>query len=405
MTPHWLRRFSNLASTYVIRGMAVATVSVGLAAAQAQTTVQQLQVLYTFTGGTDGGNPEAGLIRDSAGNLYGTTYAGGGDCSCGVVFRVSKTGVESVLYAFSGDPDFGGPDGGFPMGSLTSDRSGNLYGATTAGGDPFFGVVFRLDREGRYSVLHRFVGSDGSFPLGLTHDAGNLYGVTLQAKEGNCCGAVYRVDSIGKETPLAFFSGFDGSDPYGDLVLDAKGNLYGTTASGGASVLGVVFKLDKIGNLKVLHSFAGGATDGANPYSGLLADGSGNAYGTTYSGGSSDKGVVYRIDQTGEVTVLYSFTGGADGGNPLGGLVRDSDSNLYGTTLKGGIGCSGPQPGCGVVFKLDKTGEESVLHAFSGGADGAGPEYEKLVRDNSGNLYGTTAGGGAGYGVVFAIIQ
>lgn len=381
------------------------------ASAQGPSAPQSFRVLYTFSGGTDGGTPYSGLLRDGAGNLYGTTYAGGDlndtGCDCGVVFRVSKTGVETVLYAFFGDSDFGGPDGGFPEGILTGDKFGNLYGTTTAGGNPFYGVVFKLDREGRYSVLHSFAGVDGSFPLGLTRDAaGNLYGVTLQSNEGGCCGAIYRVDHAGKETPLAFFGGENGSDPYGDLVLDAKANLYGTARVGGAAGQGVVFKLDRSGKLKALHSFKGGATDGASPYAGLVLDGFGNAYGTTFAGGNSGKGTVFKVDQTDRTTVVYSFTGGLDGGNPQGGLVRDFAGNLYGTTSKGGIGCSGPEPGCGVVFKLDPTGMESVLHAFSGGSDGAWPGLGKLVLDNQGSLYGTTTGGGApgnGYGVVFAI--
>jgi len=366
------------------------------------------QLLYSFTGGTDGANPYAELLRDHAGNLYATTYGGGEitgqSCHCGVVFRLNDSRRETVLYTFTGDPDFGGPDGGFPQGDLTADKAGNLYGTTTAGGDPFYGVVFKIDQKGHYTVLHRFAGHDGSFPLGLVHDRiGNLYGVTVQSDEGNCCGTVYRIDSTGKESVLHFFAGSDGENPYGDLFLDRKGNIYGTTALGGSTGRGVVFKLNTTGQLKVLHNFTGGADDGGNPYGGLVSDGAGNGYGTTFFGGAFDKGVIYKIDRSGNFTVLYSFTGGADGGNPQAGLIRGAAGNLYGTTQVGGDnGCNGPDPGCGVVFKLDPSGTESVLHAFSDGTDGGAPAGT-LTMDAHGNLYGTASGGGKGFGVVFKI--
>jgi uncharacterized repeat protein (TIGR03803 family) len=181
-----------------------------------------------------------------------------------------------------------------------------------------------------------------------------------------------------------FKSGNDGSQPYASLILDTKGNLYGTTEG------------DPTGQETVLYSFTG-STDGGSPEAGLIRDAKANLYGTTYLGGSSSAGTVFKLDPTGQETVLYSFTGGADGANPSeGSLIRDSAGNLYGTTPQGGAS------DFGVVFKLDPAGKETVLHSFSG-RDGKIP-YGTLVRDKAGNLYGTTYEGGAyGGGVVFKI--
>jgi uncharacterized repeat protein (TIGR03803 family) len=152
-----------------------------------------------------------------------------------------------------------------------------------------------------------------------------------------------------------------------------------------------VFKLQTTGKEKVLHSF-GGFADGANPVAGVVRDSAGNLYGTTVFGGASGQGAVFKLDTIGTETVLYSFTGGADGGNPSAGVIRDSAGNLYGATTIGGA----PGMGYGVVFELDTAGTETVLHTFAGGADGANP-VGGLVRDSAGNLYGTTQDGGAGF--------
>jgi len=179
-------------------------------------------------------------------------------------------------------------------------------------------------------------------------------------------------------------------------------------ACGGGSGCGVVFKLDTTGKEIVLHSFTGGA-DGAAPSTaaGLVRDNAGNLYGTTFTGGQgkcpSGCGVIFKLSTTGKVTVLHSFTGGADGAGPEAGLVRDIVGNLYGTTSSGGNLACGGGSGCGVVFKLDTTGKETVLHRFTGGKDGAIPAG-RLVRDNAGNLYGTAQLRGAFlHGVVFKL--
>jgi uncharacterized repeat protein (TIGR03803 family) len=215
---------------------------------------------------------------------------------------------------------------------------------------------------------------------------------------------LFKVKTGGGETVLHSFDGADGAVPYAGLVRDAAGNLYGTTVGGGASGNGVVFKLDTTGHETVLHSFAGYPTDGASPYVGfLLRDTAGNLYGNTFYGGAFGDGVVFKLDTTGMETILYTFTGSKDGGNPYRALLPNTAGTLWGTTFYGGTSPCGSQ-GCGVVFRLGTTGHETVLHSFAGSpTDGAFPDAA-LVRDAAGNLYGTTVfGGAAGCGVIFKL--
>src|ERR1039457_3187236 len=182
-----------------------------------------------------------------------------------------------------------------------------------------------------------------------------------------------------------------GSFPFAGVIRDSAGNLYGTTNHGGAANAGVVYKVDTAGHQTVLYSFGGGA-DGSYP-SGVIGDSAGNFYGTTYEGGTPGGGTVYELDAAGHKTVLYSFTAAADGFGPSGGLIRDSGGNLYGTTGLGGTAETG------VVFELDTTGHFTVLYTFTGGADGDSPS-SGVIRDSAGNFYGTTSRGGAsGQGV------
>jgi uncharacterized repeat protein (TIGR03803 family) len=214
------------------------------------------------------------------------------------------------------------------------------------------------------------------------------------------------LDRLGNLTPIhTFQNGTDGRGPEGSLIWDPAGNLYGATTAGGLYGQGTVYELspqqDGTWTESFLYSFTGGA-DGGVPVAGVIRDEDGNLYGTTFLGGTSGNGVVFRIDAHGNESVLYTFTGGTDGALPTADLVRDQHRNLYGTT------CCGGDLGGGVVFKLDTTGRETVLYAFTGQADGASPNG--LLRDQNGNLYGTTGNGGdlsecAGYGcgVVFKI--
>jgi len=248
-------------------------------------------LLYSFTGGADGKYPNSGLIADGQGNLYGTTGMGG-VFGQGVVFKVTPAGAESVLYAFTG-----GSDGGEPWGRLLRDSQGNFYGTTYADGglQLSFGVVFKLTPSGVETVLHSFTGGgDGGHPNGdLIADAqGSLYGTT-PAIPRSTHGTVFQLTQQGGFTVLHTFSGTDGFDPRSGVIMDASGNLYGTTWSGGSSNDGVVYKLSSNGTETVLHNFSG--SDGSMPVAGLVFDTAGNLYGTAAYGGTSNNGVVFRL--------------------------------------------------------------------------------------------------------------
>jgi uncharacterized repeat protein (TIGR03803 family) len=337
----------------------------------------------------------------------------------------------SVLYTFSGYPDGAGPA------TPIRDRHGNLYTTTYTGGAYDFGAVVKIGWQGNEEVLHDFTGgSDGSTPASsLIMDAnGNLFGTTYSGGSQHCfqgygCGVVYEL-SPGKngwtETILyRFKGGTDGAHPGpGALAFDAEGNLYGTTQNGGggkcSTNCGVVYRISPTRwawKEQVLHAFGvTSQTDGANPYAGVIVDPAGYVYGTTYHGGNFGFGTVFKIDPSGAETVLYSFTGGADGGGPQAALVSDADANRYGPTSYGGdLSCAAQYPiGCGTIFKVDTSGKETVVHTFIGyPTDGNGP-VSTLVRDKAGNLYGTARGGNStaclysnnepsGCGVVFRV--
>jgi len=315
-------------------------------------------LLHSFTGEPDGKKAYSGVIQDAEGNLYGTTSDGGNlSCQqgqgCGTVFKLSKSGKESVLYNFTG-----GRDGANPTAGLIMDVDGNLYGTTIYGGELTCegglgcGTVFKLSKSGKETVLYRFTGAKGANPFaGVIRDAqGNFYGTTIfganpACEQGLGCGVVFKLSKTGKGTVLHRFTGSaDGGVPYAGVIMDAQMNLYGTTTVGGSG-FGIVFKLSKTGKETVLYTFTGGS-DGLGPYSGLLQDPQGNLYGTTYQGGSFNSGTVFKLSKTGHEMVLHAFTGGADGGIPYAAVVRDSMGNLYGTAISGGAFLNG------VVFKL-----------------------------------------------------
>jgi uncharacterized repeat protein (TIGR03803 family) len=345
--------------------------------------------------GTNGSNPQAGLIQDTAGSLYGTTYYDGAS-GYGTVFKVGKNGGMSVLYNFAGAPDAANPSG-----ALAIDSSGNLYGTTVWGGASDMGAVFMLDTTGQETILHSFAGgSDGMNPEGgvIRDITGNLFGATEGGGTGaGCggyaCGTIFKIDRGNNETILYSFQGdtasglIDGAIPWAGLVEDAAGNLYGTTVRGGASGYGTVFELDTSGTETLLHSFAG--PEGAYPYAGLILDASGNLYGTAYQGGSSHVGTVFGLNPNGKLTVLHNFAGNSDGAYPAAGLARDSSGNFYGTTVQGGSSLD-----YGTVFRIDSAGIETVLHSFMGGSSGMVPEAGVLL-DKTGNLHGTSYYGGA----------
>lgn len=399
---YWISKAAPSAATAAI----VLTAMFGLTAmtslpARAQTYKEK--VIYSFAGGTDGESPVAGVVRDSSGNFYGTTNTGGAD-SAGTVFKLSKTGVETVLYTFTG-----GTDGYLPYAGVILDKSGILYGTTAFGGAFNAGTIYEVNTvTSQETVLHSFVAgstTDGSLPYaGLIEDAkGNLYGTTLEGgdiscEEGEGCGVVFKFDAMtGKETVLYTFTGNpDGERPEASLIRDAEGNLYGTTSAGGPADAGTVFEVIAATRTEsVLYSFTGG-NDGKRPVANLARDTAGNLYGTTYMGGSALSGTVFKVDTSNQETVLYNFTGGADGQYPFAGVIIDSQGNLYGTTIFGGTSSDG------VAFELDTAGAETVLHTFNG-SNGQYP-VAILLPDGKGDFYSTTELGGThGMGTVFKL--
>jgi len=305
----------------------------------------------------------------------------------------AQTYTYSLLYEFTGAPDGAGCE-------VCVDEKGILYGGTVYGGDSACnaptgcGTVFKLDTTGKETVLYSFTGTsgDGAIPLGcvVQDSKGNLYGTTSYGGDLSCnaptgCGTVFKLDTTGEETVLYSFTGSpDAAEPESALLRDAQGNLYGTAPSGGAYGYGAVFKVDTTGKETVLYSFTGG-TDGGSPTVKPSQDSQGNLYGTTRNGGAYGNGTVFELETTGKETVLYSFTGGADGSSPRS-LLRDSQGNLYGATKFGGA------YGDGTVYELDTALNLTVLHTFTGGADGNDPEVD--VQDATGNLYGSTRYGG-----------
>ena len=396
----------------LILGIAVTILFTASQTAQAQT----FTIVHKFNGfPNDGRMPTAPVIVDAQGDIYGTAYAAG-KFGGGVVFKKPASGFATILHNFSTGSY--GTKGANPAG-LVRDAAGNLYGTTAFGGDMSCdppsgcGTVFKLDSRNRLTVLHRFTQSDGLVPNAdlLLDTGGNLYGTTILGGGANL-GTIFKIDTAtGHLTVLKSFPNQFGG-PTGSIAMDAHGNIYGTASYGGVSECqcGVVFQLqaDPSGLIDI---FDFTNANGATPYGGVSMDAAGNLYGTTSAGGNISCaaghgcGVVFKVVPYLSETTLYTFTGLTDGANPRAGAILDSEGNLYGATQFGG-NTTNPGEGNGVVFKLDTSGNETVLHTFNG-TDGARPEAN-LTLDSDANLYGTTAYGGStacknGCGVVFKI--
>ncbi len=349
------------------------------------------RTLYTFPGAADGTTPFGSLIMDAKGNLYGTTQKGG-PTNSGVLYKIDPSGKETTLYDFTGTPGAG------PGHIIARDSKGDIYGAADTGADGF-GSLFKLSASGAYTTIYNFTGGpDGTGSDGVTLDsAGNLYGAGTGGLAPS--GLIFKIATSGIFSVLyTFTGGADGSDPNPELTIDASGNIYGTTVYGGSGA-GVVFEITNQTAFRTLYTFTDG-TDGGNPTAGVVLDPAGALYGTT-SNGVPNGGRVFKISAAGEYGVLYSFTNILDGELPLSSVVLDPTGNLYGTTSIGGAtGCT---YACGVVYELDTSGQETVLHSFTDGAGGGYP-YSNVILSPSGNLYGTAVfGGTTGGGVLYKI--
>ena len=382
----------------------------GMGAAQAA----NLTTLVSFTNTTGlykGSDPQAGLIIDSLGNLYGTTL-GGGTFGAGTVFKLAK-GATNYTFSTLATFNNGTGIGSAPFGGLYADATGNLYGTTAYGGPTALsdGNVFKLTKSGSnytLSTLAYFTGTgpgrNGNSPTGtlIADSSGNLFGTTNHGGTTGYGTAFELVKASGYAvSTLATFSDATGGNLFAGLIADSSGNLFGTTNSaGGANTYGTVFELVKASGYAIttLASFTNG--NGANPYAGLISDSLGNLYGTTYDGGSTGFGTVFELIKASgyALSTLATFTS-ATGKNPDGGLIMDSAGNLFGTTDVGGSSNDG------TVFELVKGASGYTLQTVSTftGANGSTP-YDGLVADSSGNLFGTTTLGGAGNnGTVFEV--
>jgi len=383
-----------------------------LAVAQTET------VLYSFCSVgncNDGAFPVGGLVADTTGNLYGATLYGGASTSNwvggGVVFKLTPAGDESVLYSFHNGVPL---DGYWPYGPFTMDAQGNLYGTTERGGPHSIhvsrgdGIALKVSPDGTETILHSFgaFNSDGVQPMGgMVIDAkGNIYGTTFFGG-ANIVGTLFKLTANGVETVLHNFAnnGVDGYYPSTSPIMDKNGNLYGTTGSGGSGAVGTVFELTAKGRYGILHNFSG-ERDGEIPSSTLTLDSQGNLYGSTYRGSGTcctdpNEGTVFKLTPSSngswQETVLYNFTNQT--GNcqhPASNVVFGASGNLYGTANYGGAW------GGGCLFEISPAGEFTVLHAFGQGTDGVGPTGNLVFYE--GNLYGTTTGGGeSSQGTVF----
>ena len=392
----------KLASTKLRGVLTLAALStlllVGIAPAHAVTET----VLYSFGSYSgDGKNPGSNLI-ERGGNFYGTTFSGGAN-NYGTVFKLTPTGKETVLYSFCSQPNC--TDGENPSSGVIADKDGNLYGTTIYGGA--WGTLFKVTPTGEENVLFSFgtYSGDGAWPVGgvIMDKEGNFYGTTSLGG-ANDSGTVYKITPTGEESILYSFYSYpgDGSSPQAGVIMDNKGNLYGTTSGSGANNNGTVFKLTASGEETILYSFGSHPADGGTPVTGLVMDKEGNLYGTTSSGGAHNFGTAFKLTPTGQEKVIHSFgSGSADGRGGANQLIIDEETGiLYGTSPLGSGKCYG------TVFKMTLAGKETLLHHFyPDTGDGYDPQGA-LLMDSKGNLYGTAAGGGHnayGGGTVFKI--
>ena len=386
-------------------------------------------VLHSFGAtSTDGSGPGVPM-QGKDGNFYGTTYGGGanklstaGATGDGTFYMITPAGVETVLYSF-GASDV---DGRAPAGSVIQAADGNFYGTTVLGGAADKGTVFKITPAGVETVLYSFGTSstDAIYPSNgvIQGTDGNFYGTTGSGGANGTpgYGTVFMVTPSGVETVLYSFgaSSTDGQNPAGGLVQAADGDFYGTTVSGGSMAdlpqgtgQGTVYRISPAGEETVIYAFGASSSDGYGPTGTLAQDSAGNLYGTTCNGCSTiSGGTLFKVTPAGVETVLHTFnsSSGMDGSAP-GSVILGSDGNLYGTTASGGAGAGG------IVFMITPAGAESVLYSFGNsgavakpGTDGSFPNG--VIQATDGNLYGTTSAGGAsesntstGAGVFFKV--
>jgi uncharacterized repeat protein (TIGR03803 family) len=350
-----------------------------LLAASICVSAQTYTAIHDFgsSPGEPGGLYFTSAIAQSRGGLMFTTSPGSQN-GIAATFRIGPLGSLHVLHQFANSSQPGG---------LTLARDGYYYGITRFGGLNKAGTIFRMSQTGGMTKLHDFSGgSDGAVPSAAPIQSveGDFYLTTGGSALGDLYGTVQRMTRDGNMTLLHAFNGSDGQGPVGVLVQGTDYRFYGVTQSGGPNDAGTIFRVSSSGNFELLYKFD--TTHGALPQSGLIQASDGNFYGTTSRGGPTGNGVLYRITPSGSFTVLHDFTGGSDGGTPVGGLVQATDGNLYGTTSGGG------NVGYGVIFRASLSGVVVELHNF-GPVAGFFLASAPLQHTN-GKLYGGTYFGG-----------
>src|SRR6202167_4832123 len=364
---------------FALAALLIATIG---PAAKAQTYTTEHSFTSNESGDGDGGPLQARLVIDSSGNFWGTT-ASGGISNDGTVFKITSSGTYTTEHSFTDNKSVDG-DGGTIMAGLVIDSSGNFWGTTASGGTSNDGTVFKITSIGTYTAEHSFTdnksgdGDGGTPQAGLVIDSsGNFWGTTASGGTSND-GTVLKITSSGTYTTEHSFTDNksgdgDGGTPQAGLVIDSSGNFWGTTASGGTSNDGTVLKITSSGTYTTEHSFTdnkSGDGDGGTPQAGLVIDSSGNFWGTTASGGTSNDGTVFKITSSGTYTTEHSFTdnksGDGDGGTPQAGLVIDSSGNFWGTTASGGTSTDG------TVFKITSSGTYTAEHSFTDNKSGNG---------------------------------
>lgn len=387
---------------------------------------QTFTTLATFNGANGDGPYYGSLVQGPNGNFYGTTTTGGDivtSCSnglgfdCGTIFELTPGGSLTTLYTFCSQINCA--DGFVPYSGLTLGSDGNFYGTTSFGGANFTGgTIYKITPAGQFITLHSFCAQlncpDGSYPIAGPVQAsnGNFYGTTLQGGTYNQ-GVIYQISPAGKYKVVHSFCAqtncTDGTSTFAGLMQASNGQLYGTTASGGANGAGTVFTITPAGKFRTLHSFA--FTDGSSPFSVLVQTSNGAIYGTTLSGGLRNDGTVFQMTATGKLKTIYNFCVAAycsDGASPAAGLIAGANGGLYGTTESGGMNLRGN------IFEITPSGRLKTIYSFcsqANCADGDTP-FAGVVQASDGTLYGTTYLGGdlscgtpTGCGVVFSLPQ
>jgi uncharacterized repeat protein (TIGR03803 family) len=366
-------------------------------------------VIYSFTGGDDGADPTTALTEGTDGNLYGTTSAAGANGSGGTVFKITTTGVLTVLHSFMNGTF---TDGSVPSGVIQG-TDGSFYGVTTYGGATGNGTVFKVTPTGTETILYSFVngvGGDGFNPSGNLIQAtnGSFYGTAPSGGAyGN--GVIFEITPSGQESVLYSFnaSANDGYSPSSGVIQASDGNLYGTTPGNGPDVnesFGAVFKVALSGQETLVYTFQGQTdSDGELPEAGLIQGGDGNFYGTTSEGGVGLSGTVYKLTPGGVETVLSNFNAGGstsvNGYSPIVSLIQASDGNLYGINNLGGA-----HNNDGTVFQVTPQGVTTLVYGFGASSSDGANSQANLIQASDGNFYGTTHSGGAyGYGTIFKI--